>query len=128
MTLLRAEKVKLIANRIPAQQVHGPKSGDLLVVSWGGTFGSVRTAVNNALEEGKSVAHAHIRYLNPFPINLGEVLEQYDQVLIPELNMGQLRLLIRNEFLVDAEGLNKIKGKPFLVSEITAKIDEMLAN
>ena len=127
MTLLRAKKVKMIANRLPDQDVHGPKSGDLIVVSWGGTFGSVRTAVNQAIADGKSVAHAHIRYLNPFPNNLGDILSQYEQVLVPELNMGQLRLLLRNEFLVDAKGLNKIKGKPFLVSEISEKIDAMLA-
>ncbi|QDU80810.1 2-oxoglutarate oxidoreductase subunit KorA [Polystyrenella longa] len=127
MTLLRAKKVKLIANRLPAQEVLGPKTGDLLVVSWGGTYGSVRTAVSHAIEEGKSVAHAHIRYLNPFPNNLGEILKKYDQILIPELNMGQLRLLLRSEFLVDAQGLNKIKGKPFLISEISEKINAMLA-
>lgn len=126
MTNTRAAKIDGIADFIPKQEVEGPKSGKLLVISWGGTYGSVRTAVREHLAQGKSVAHCHIRYLNPFPRNLGEIVSQYDKVLVPELNCGQLRFLIRAEFLVDAIGLNKVEGKPFLVNEISRKIGEIL--
>jgi 2-oxoglutarate ferredoxin oxidoreductase subunit alpha len=126
MVMNRVNKVAGIANYIPLQDVVGPESGKLLVISWGGTFGAVRTAVQNCVEQGKSVAHAHLRYMNPFPKNLGEIIKRYDKVLIPELNTGQLRLLMRAKFLVDAQGLNKIQGKPFVVHEIVTKIDELL--
>ncbi len=128
MVKTRQAKVAGIANHIPEQTVEGPESGELLVLSWGGTYGSNRTAVRECLRAGKSVAHAHLRYLNPMPRNLGEVISRYKKVLIPELNTGQLRLLIRSYFLVDAVGYNKIKGKPFLVSELVSKIDEVLAS
>ncbi|MEX0701809.1 MAG: 2-oxoacid:acceptor oxidoreductase subunit alpha [Planctomycetales bacterium] len=126
MTAVRAAKIAGIADFIPEQEVEGPSTGELLVVSWGGTYGSVRTAVRQFLAEGRSVAHAHLRYLNPFPRNLGQLLQSYDKVLVPELNLGQLRLLLRAGFLVDAVGLNKVQGKPFLVSEIADKINSML--
>ncbi len=126
MVMNRVNKVAGIANYIPLQEVDGPQSGKLLVLSWGGTYGAVRTAVHNCVEQGKSVAHAHLRYMNPFPKNLGEIVKRYEKVLIPELNTGQLRLLIRARFLVDAQGYNKIQGKPFLVHELVGKIDEML--
>ena len=126
MVLNRANKVAGIANHIPLQVVEGPQTGKLLVLSWGGTYGSVRTAVQNAIASGKSVAHAHLRYMNPFPRNLGEILKRYEKVLIPELNTGQLRLLIRSYFLVDAQGFNKIAGKPFLVTELVEKINQIL--
>ncbi|HEY5313567.1 MAG TPA: 2-oxoacid:acceptor oxidoreductase subunit alpha [Pirellulales bacterium] len=122
----RARKVAGIADDIPAQDVFGPETGRLLVLSWGGTYGACRTAVADCIELGEPVAHAHLRYLNPWPKNLGEVLGRYEQVLVPELNMGQLRLLVRAAYLVDAVGLNKVKGKPFCVAEIVAKIQEML--
>lgn len=126
MTLTRQKKVELIADDIPEQTIEGPESGDLLVVSWGGTYGSVRTAVRHFIRQGQSVAHAHLRYLNPFPRNLESLLGNYRRVLVPELNMGQLRFLLRANFLVDAVGLNKIKGKPFLVSEVIEKIESLL--
>jgi 2-oxoglutarate/2-oxoacid ferredoxin oxidoreductase subunit alpha len=126
MVMNRLNKVAGIANHIPPQTVEGPSSGKLLVISWGGTYGAIRTAVNDCVNQGKSVALAHLRYLNPFPKNLGEIIQKYENVLIPELNSGQLRLLIRARYLKDAQGLNKIQGKPFLVSEITKKIDEIL--
>ncbi|MFQ5731761.1 MAG: 2-oxoacid:acceptor oxidoreductase subunit alpha [Planctomycetaceae bacterium] len=126
MTNTRAAKVRNVARAIPEQDVDGPDRGTLLVVSWGGTFGSVRTAVRRFHERGESVAHAHLRYLNPFPGNLEELLTRYDKVLVPELNTGQLRFLLRGTFLVDAIGLNKVQGKPFLVSEIADKIEELL--
>ncbi len=127
MVMTRQQKVAGIADDIPEQSVEGPEEGDLLVLSWGGTYGSNRTAVRECLRQGKSVAHAHLQYLNPMPRNLGEVISRYKKVLIPELNTGQLRLLIRSYFLVDAVGYNKVQGKPFLVSELVAKFDEILA-
>jgi len=127
MVELRAQKVANIAQDIPPQQVAGPDRGKLLVLSWGGTYGACSTAVTQVARGGGNVAHAHLRYMNPFPANLEEILRRYDRVLIPELNMGQLRLLVRNRFLIDAVGLNKIQGKPFAVSEIVAKIQELLS-
>jgi 2-oxoglutarate ferredoxin oxidoreductase subunit alpha len=127
MVNLRAQKVANVAFDVPLQTVDGPPSGKLLVLSWGGTYGACATSVREVASHGGSVAHCHLRYMNPFPRNLGEILGRYEKVLIPELNRGQLRLLVRGEFLVDAAGLNKIKGKPFTVSEIVAKIQEMLA-
>jgi len=122
MVKLRAQKVENIAMDIPLQEVQGPPSGDLLVLSWGGTYGACLTAVQQCLDAGLSVAHAHLRYLHPLPANLGEILDGYRQILIPELNMGQLKLLIRDKYLVDAQGLNKVKGKPFNVEEVVAAI------
>jgi 2-oxoglutarate ferredoxin oxidoreductase subunit alpha len=127
MVNLRAQKVANVAFDIPLQTVDGPQSGKLLVLSWGGTYGACATSVREVASRGGSVAHAHLRYMNPFPRNLGEILGRYEKVLIPELNRGQLRLLIRGEYLVDAVGLNKIKGKPFTVVEIVSKIQEMLS-
>jgi 2-oxoglutarate ferredoxin oxidoreductase subunit alpha len=124
MVHIRAQKVANAAKLLPPQDVEGPQSGDLLVLSWGGTYGACLTAVQRAQAAGKSVAHAHLRYLNPFPSNLGEILSRYKKVLIPELNMGQLRMLVRSRYLVDAIGYNKIKGKPFTVSELYDKILE----
>lgn len=127
MVKLRAQKVENVAMDIPLQEVVGPAAGDLLVLSWGGTYGTCWTAVQRCQAEGLSVSHAHLRYLNPFPANLGEVLENFDRVLIPEWNLGQLRLLIRDRYLVDAQGLNKVQGKPFHVDEIVAAIRRQLA-
>jgi len=126
MTHTRAKKVAIIADDVPPQEVNGPEKGDLLVLSWGGTYGSCTTAVRNCQAEGLSVAHAHLRYLNPFPKNLGEILDNYKTILMPELNLGQLRSLIRDRYLKDAVGLNKIQGKPFAVAEIVTKIKELL--
>lgn len=124
MVHIRAQKVANAAKLLPPQDVEGPQNGDLLVLSWGGTYGACLTAVQRAQAAGKSVAHAHLRYLNPFPSNLGEILGRYKKVLIPELNMGQLRMLVRSRYLVDAIGYNKIKGKPFTVSELYETILE----
>lgn len=125
MVEIRAQKVANAAHLLPEQTVTGPQSGELLVVSWGGTCGSCLTAVRQAQRDGRSVAHAHLRYLNPLPANLGEILSRFENVLIPELNTGQLRMLIRSRYLVDAIGLNKIKGQPFMVSEVYEKICEL---
>ena len=126
MTNVRAQKVANVAADIPEQTVDGPENGDLLVLSWGGTYGACATAVRTVRAEGKAVSHAHLTYLNPFPSNLSQLLGQFKNVLIPELNMGQLRLLIRAKFLVNAEGLNRVQGKPFAVSVLINKIRQMV--
>ena len=125
MTNIRARRVAQIADDVPAQVVEGPPVGELLVLSWGGTYGACATAVRQCQAGGVSVAHAHLRYLNPFPRNLGDVLDGYDQILVPELNMGQLSVLVRSRYLRDVVGLNKVKGKPFAVSEIASSIREL---
>ena len=124
MTETRAAKVSRIAERIPDQDVFGETSGDVLVVSWGGTYGSCHTAVRKCREAGHSVSHAHLRYLNPMPKNIGDLLASFKKVIVPELNMGQLRMLLRSTFLVDCIGINKVQGKPFNVSELTEEISE----
>ena len=125
MTDTRAWKVANIANDIPPVEVHGDEDAKILVLGWGSTYGSIRAAARRARMEGMKVATAHLRYMNPMPTNLGEVLRSYDKILIPELNTGQLLKVIRAEFLIDATGLNKVAGEPFKVSEITEKIMEM---
>jgi 2-oxoglutarate ferredoxin oxidoreductase subunit alpha len=127
MNAERAEKIARLADVIPEQSVFGPARGDLLVVSWGGPYGVVRSAVRAAQKEGKSVAHAHLRYLNPFPRNLGEVLARYKKVLVPELNAGQLALLLRGRFGVHVISYPKLQARPMKISEVRAKIDEVLA-
>jgi 2-oxoglutarate ferredoxin oxidoreductase subunit alpha len=127
MVHLRAEKVARVAQDIPLLDVSGPESGELLIVSWGGTYGAVTTAAERLREEGMPVSHAHLRYLNPFPRNLEEVLKRFEKILVPELNLGQLRLLLRARFLVDAIGLNKVAGQPFMVTEIMDKAREILS-
>jgi 2-oxoglutarate ferredoxin oxidoreductase subunit alpha len=127
MCRLRADKVARVTEFIPALEVTGPQQAKLLVLTWGGTFGAALTAVQRAMHEGRSVAHAHLRYLNPFPRNLGELLARYEQVLIPELNAGQLAWLIRARYLVDAVALPKVRGQPFTVREIEARIGELLS-
>ena len=125
MINLRAQKVKNVADIIPPQEVSGAQSGELLVLSWGGTKGACHTAVTNTLNAGRNVGHLHLRHMNPFPSDLGEILSRFEKVLIPELNCGQLRMLIRAEYLVDAIGFNKVQGKPFAVTELVAKIEEL---
>ena len=122
MTHKRQEKVDIIANSIPDAEVYGDSKGKLLVIGWGGTFGSIRSAVSKAQHEGLSVSQLHLKYINPFPKNLGDILVKFDKVLIPELNMGQLSFIIRAKFLIDAKGYNNIKGKPFSSDEILTVI------
>ncbi len=126
MVKTRAGKIANIANEIPELEVDGPPEGDLLVLGWGGTYGSIVTAVHRLQSRGLKVAHAHFRYLNPLPRNTEAVLKRFKKILVPELNAGQLLMLLRAKFLVDAVGLNKIQGRPFLVSEIMTKIEAML--
>jgi 2-oxoglutarate ferredoxin oxidoreductase subunit alpha len=124
----RAQKVNNVAELIQPATVDGPETGDLLVLSWGGTYGACTTASRQLRAEGFDVAHCHLRWLNPFPSNLGEVLRRYNQVVIPELNCGQLRMLIRSRYLVDAIGFNKVKGKPFAVRELVERFRSILSN
>ena len=126
MVRLRAEKIARIASDIPEVRVLGKESGRVLVVGWGSTYGAITSAVEELQEKGRPVSAIHLRYLNPFQRNLGDVLGRFEKVLVPELNLGQLSMLIRARFLVDAIGLNKIQGKPFRVSEITRAIEELL--
>jgi len=127
MVNTRAKKVANIANDIPPQKLDGAETGDVLVLSWGGTYGACATAVHHQQAEGRAVTHCHLRYLNPLPKELGEILSRFKNVLIPELNMGQLRTMIRAGYLVDAIGLNKVQGKPFSVGEVDEKIVGLLA-
>lgn len=124
MVRLRAEKVALVANDIPDAVVDGDQSGDLLIVGWGSTQGSITAAVKAQRAMGRRIGHLHLRYLNPLPKNVGEILTRYKNVLVPEMNMGQLVMILRAKFLLDAQGYNKIQGKPFKQAEIEAKIDE----
>ena len=126
MTRLRAQKVAGIAAGIPELEVDDPDGASLLVLGWGGTYGSIAAGVRRVRADGGNVAHAHVRYLNPLPRNTGEVLRSYDRVLIPEMNLGQLLKLVRAEFLVDAVGYNRVRGVPFRASELSEAIGAML--
>jgi 2-oxoglutarate ferredoxin oxidoreductase subunit alpha len=126
MVRLRAQKVKNIENDIPDLKVEGDKDAELLIVGWGSTYGSITEAVNRARRKGLKVANAHFRYLNPFPKNTRDVLKKYKKIVCPEINMGQLSKLLREEFLIDVESFNKIQGLPFKSFEIEAKIDSIL--
>jgi 2-oxoglutarate ferredoxin oxidoreductase subunit alpha len=127
MTRLRAQKVAGIAADIPELAVDDPDgNASLLVLGWGGTYGPIAAACRRVRKTGRSVAHAHLRHLNPFPRNTGELLRRYDKVLVPELNLGQLLQLVRAEFLVDAAGYNRVRGVPFRASELAAAIEAMV--
>lgn len=127
MILTREAKVNKIADHIPQQELDaGPESGDVLVLGWGSTYGAIKSAVAELLNEGASVAHAHVRYLRPFPSNLGDIIKNYKKVLIPEINNGQLIKIIRDKYLVDAVGYNKIKGVPITRTELVKAIKELL--
>ncbi len=126
MVRTRAEKVEGIAQDIPEIVPEGDQSGDLLIVAWGSTAGPITAAMKPMREKGHRIGHVHLRYLNPLPRNLGDILKRYKKVLVPEMNMGQLSMILRAKFLVDAESYGKIQGKPFKQSEIEAKIEELL--
>ncbi len=128
MSLVRQQKVDIIADDIPEAKVDGaPEGGKLLLVGWGSTYGAIRQAVLQCRAEGLDVSHVHVRHINPLPKNFGEVLSRYDKVVVPEMNLGQLRRIIRDKYLTPAEGLNKIQGKPFKVEEIVARVRQELA-
>jgi 2-oxoglutarate ferredoxin oxidoreductase subunit alpha len=127
MCALRRDKVAGVAGFIPELEVSGPEEGDLLVLSWGGSRGAAVTAVERLQDRGHRVAHAQLRYLNPFPRNLGEVLRRYRTVMIPELNEGQLAMLVRAQYLVEVTAFTRQEGRPFTVAEIEARAMELLA-
>ena len=126
MVRIRAAKVAAVAQDIPDIEPVGDGQGDLLIVAWGSTHGAITAALNAQRAEGRRIGHVHLRHLNPLPSNLGEVIKRFKQVLVPELNMGQLLWVLRAKYLVDAVGLNKIQGRPFKQSELEQKIEEML--
>jgi 2-oxoglutarate ferredoxin oxidoreductase subunit alpha len=126
MVRTRAAKVQKLAEVIPPLEVEGPESGDVLLLGWGGTYGAITTAGQKLRETGHSVGTAHLRYLNPFPRNLGDVLSRFRTIVVPEINMGQLRMLIRDRFLVDAIGINRVRGKNYLVDELVNDVVEII--
>ena len=126
MVRLRAAKVGAVADDIPPVVPEGDQSGDLLIIAWGSTHGPITAALNAQREKGRSIGHVHLRHLNPLPRDLGDVIKRFKKVLVPEMNMGQLLMILRAKFLVDAQGYNKIQGKPFKTSEIENKIEQML--
>jgi 2-oxoglutarate ferredoxin oxidoreductase subunit alpha len=126
MTKLRVAKIAGIAADIPPVAVDDPDGADVLVLGWGSTYGAIQAAIRRLRTQGHPVAHAHLRHLNPFPANLGEVVRSYRRVLVPEMNLGQLVKLVRADFLVDAQGLSKMTGKPFQAEEIEKAIFEIL--
>ncbi len=127
MVHTRQAKVDMIAQYIPLQTLDsGPEKGKILVIGWGSTYGAIKSAVLELQAQGHAVSHAHIRYIRPFPRNLGEIIRNFDQVLVPEINNGQLIKIIRDEFLVDAKGYNKIMGVPITKGELVNKLTEML--
>ena len=126
MCRLRAEKIERMQNDIPDLVIDGDPEGELLVLGWGGTQGSITEAVNGARKKGLTVSRAHLKYINPFPKNLGEVLSKFDKVLVPEINLGQLASIIRDKYLVPVIQFNKMKGLPLKTFEITEKISEIL--
>ena len=127
MTKIRASKIAGIAHDIPDLEVYGDQEGDLLVLGWGSTYGAIRVAVDRMRLRGYNVSQAHLRYLNPMPRNIAEVLGRFRRIAVPELNMGQLSRLIRSEFLVDAIGWNKIQGMPYTAGELETLIEGVLA-
>ncbi len=129
MTDVRAAKIDGIADDIPEQAVElGEARGKLAVVGWGSTYGPINRAVDNTREDGFDVSHIHLRYIWPMARNLGDLLAGFDKVLVPEMNNGQLVTVLRAEYLVPAEGLNKVNGQPFKIVEIEAAIRERLEN
>lgn len=127
MVKIREEKVEKIADDIPEQQLDsGPEKGKLLVLGWGSTYGVIKSAVAELQAKGYKVSHAHIRYLRPFPKNLGDIIQNFEQVLIPEINNGQLIKIIRDRYFADAKGYNKIMGVPITKGELTEAMKKML--
>jgi 2-oxoglutarate ferredoxin oxidoreductase subunit alpha len=127
MTMLRNAKIAGIADDIPPLSVFGKEEGDVLVVGWGSTYGAIRSAVERLQAEGWAVSHAHLRHMNPLPGNTERVLRGFKHVLVPEVNLGQLSLLLRAKFLIDIKGLNKVRGKPYRIIEIKQAVEALLS-
>jgi len=126
MVHLRAEKIRRIAQDIPPTEIFGEPKGRLLIVSWGSTFGAVRSAVEAVRATGKKVSSVHLRHISPFPADLGQILKRFEIVLVPELNLGQLRLLLGGEYGLPVVGLNKVQGRPFSIREVQQRIEELI--
>lgn len=126
MIKMRANKIKKITSEIPPTAIDGPESGELLVLSWGGSYGAVRTAIEQTRKKGSTVSHLQLRWINPLPPDLGNKLKKFKKILIPEINLGQLNTLIRSEYLIDTIPYNRVRGLPFTAKEIQIKIEEIL--
>jgi 2-oxoglutarate ferredoxin oxidoreductase subunit alpha len=126
MTELRQQKIEQIANDIPPLNVEGESAGDMLILGWGGTYGAIKTAFSNLRAEGHKVSYAHLRYLNPFPANLGEVLGQFKRVVVPELNTGQLKSVLQSKYRIPVIGLNKVQGLPLKAADVEEGIHALL--
>jgi 2-oxoglutarate ferredoxin oxidoreductase subunit alpha len=126
MVTLRAQKIEGISRDIPPARVVGPEEGELLVVGWGSTYGAIAAATTELRRAGRQVAHLHLRYLNPLPSNVGWILKKYKHVLVPEINLGHLRWILRERFLIDAVGYCQVEGRPFRIREIREKIESLL--
>ena len=126
MVRLRADKIDRIANDLPPTEVYGDPSGKVLVVGWGSTYGSITSAVEKLRAEGKAVSSIHLRHLSPLPHDVGEILLRFEHVLVPEMNLGQLAMMLRAKYLVNAIPFSKVQGRPFKISEITARVDQLL--
>jgi len=127
MVKIRQEKVDKIAQHIPHQKIDsGEDKGKVLVLGWGSTYGAIKSACLELQAQGHSVSHAHLRYVRPFPSNLGDILKEFEKVIIPEINNGQLIKIIRDQYLVDAIGYNKIKGVPITKTELVEFLKEHL--
>ena len=126
MVIARQEKVNRVQEDIAETEVFGDSSGDLLILSWGGTYGACRSASETLQENGKKVSHVHVRWISPLPKDLGEILIQFKNILVPEINLGQLLRLIRSEYLVDAKGLNLVRGRPIGAATIVEAVNKTL--
>ena len=124
--MLRQEKVNRIQNDIAATEIFGEPNGELLILSWGGTYGACRSAAETLQDEENKVSHVHLRWISPLPKDLGEILIHFNHILVPEINLGQLLRLIRSEYLVDAKGLNLVRGRPIGASVIVETVKETL--
>ncbi|MDX9790113.1 MAG: 2-oxoacid:acceptor oxidoreductase subunit alpha [Candidatus Kapaibacterium sp.] len=127
MCEIRAEKVARIANDIPLAEIDGPESGEILVISWGSTHGAIKNALASLRAKGRQVSHVSLRYINPLPRNIGEIMEKFDTILLPEMNLGQLKTMLQAKFLKPIIGYNKIQGSTFTAKEIEIKIEELLS-
>jgi 2-oxoglutarate ferredoxin oxidoreductase subunit alpha len=127
MVKTRAEKVARIAGEFPPTEVFGKPDADLLVVSWGSTFGPIRTAVERSIEQGLSIGHVHLRWLNPLPSDLGPLLKKAKRILVPENNLGQLCFLLRANYLVETVGYDRVTGQPFSIAELQEEFKKQLS-
>jgi 2-oxoglutarate ferredoxin oxidoreductase subunit alpha len=126
MIHIRSEKVKLVANNIPLQTLEGDDTGDLLLVSWGGTYGATHQAIKNLREQGKSVTLMHLKYINPMPKNVVDILKNFKKIVVAELNGGQLKNLLNINYSCMAESYTKMQGKPFMIRELEGMLNKNL--